>query len=200
MNPLLYSAIPEHLLDYTILDLGCGSCESQLQSKNATKFKTASQEGRYLGVDIEPGELLNTVRCDLFTLSTQASFDLVLLIEVAEHIDHARWPELFTLAKNMLAPTGTLIVSVPYREPVGSGMTDPNGVCPHVVFNIDAARLREFLHGASVSYHGRRTIQRRTFRNLITIFIHILRRNQLINPYRPIWILSTWKQEEGSTT
>jgi SAM-dependent methyltransferase len=195
MNPLLYSAIPKYLLRGTILDIGCGDCTSQLKSRHRERFISASKEGRYLGIDINPSSRLNTISKDLFTLSTRRTYDLVLLVEVAEHINEVRWSEMFNIIRGLVSPNGSLIVSVPYKEPRDSGMTNPNDVCPHVVFGIDVKKMRSFLPNATVSYHGRGTTPKRTRKDIINLIIHVLRRNPLVNPKRPVWMVLTWNKE-----
>ena len=81
---------------------------------------------------VEPGDGVEGVVVDFLEFDPHASFDLVLCLQVLEHLEH---PEPF--ARKLLATAPTAIVSVPHRWPTWT--TDQ-----HVHDPVDAAKLRRW--------------------------------------------------------
>ena len=191
---LIYSVIDKMHLQGTVLDVGCGDFTHQMESKNRPFFIDAVLQKRYTGIDIKPNFWNFILREDIFELQIDPVYDLVMCLEMAEHIKIQKWPELFARLKGLVKKDGVLYVSVPYQEPKDSGMTDPNSQCPHVVFDIKAHELEYYLPDARITYHGRVQRQSLTPRRLLNLFIQVLRRNKHVNPYKPVWMLAEWRK------
>ncbi len=102
---------------YRILDLGCG---------NGSLTHTIAQQG-YDIVGVEASTQGMAIACqnfpecrfiqarieDLPTPELQNAFDLVISVEVIEHLLYPR--ELLRVAKHCLKPGGTLILTTPYH-------------------------------------------------------------------------------------
>lgn len=189
MNSVLYNLIPNELMSGTILDLGCGDLDSQLNSRHNERFIRASEESRYLGVDVilVKESLLYTERTDILSFEGRPEHaDLVLLIEVAEHVDYSKWISLFDCALSCVKLEGSLIVSTPYMEPVDGGMTSKDDVCPHIVFGIDSNLLSKFLpKGTSYRYIGDGTKRVKVGRFPIPY----------VKVHKPIWIVGVYRKE-----
>lgn len=114
---MLYQAKSDHLSTPRLLDLGCG---------NGSLSHVVAQQGwQVIGVDNSP-KGINIAQSsfpdcqficgdiyDLPFLSMVHSFDLVLAVEVIEHLYYPK--ELVRAAKKCLKPNGRLILTTPYH-------------------------------------------------------------------------------------
>jgi SAM-dependent methyltransferase len=139
-----YDAIPFHLLQGTVLDVGCGDFENQRNSTNRKYILDALIDLRYVGIDIAHG-----INIDFFDYEPKAPFDTVLAIHVLEHIPISKWPEAFDKLKSLVAPYGYLVIGTPYRQSPNAykRFKGPENQ-RHVVFGIDEEMLGEYVKPA----------------------------------------------------
>jgi SAM-dependent methyltransferase len=81
---------------------------------------------------VAPGSGVKTVRADFRDYEPDRTFDLVLCLQVLEHL-----PEPRAFARKLLATGRTVILSVPYRWPREQHE-------PHLQDPVDEAKLREW--------------------------------------------------------
>ena len=101
-----------------ILDVGCGIGHS------TWLFKEAFPQARILGVDISDKSIEIAKKLfsdpkisfevdDLNTLSRIEQFDLIVMIDVYEHIPRQQWPSLHQTLKNLISEDGWLVITTP---------------------------------------------------------------------------------------
>ena len=103
-----------NISNLTILDLGCGgglTCEPLARlGANLTGIDFV-QKNIKVAKDhsINSNLNINYVNADLEKIKFKKKYDVVLLLEVIEHLDN--WPSLIKKIKKILNPKGTLIIS-----------------------------------------------------------------------------------------
>jgi 2-polyprenyl-3-methyl-5-hydroxy-6-metoxy-1,4-benzoquinol methylase/glycosyltransferase involved in cell wall biosynthesis len=145
-----YEHLPRYVLARTlakgicVLDFGCGT------GYGAALLAEVAQS--VVGVDIDAGaiEWSRTThrspnlhfeqRADLGRGLAPGSFDLVTCFEVIEHVNHETQLELVRCMKDLLAPTGKLIISTPNPQ-----ITAHYGNNPYHLREMTAAQLMELL-------------------------------------------------------
>jgi 2-polyprenyl-3-methyl-5-hydroxy-6-metoxy-1,4-benzoquinol methylase len=99
----------------TVLDLGCGI--------GITSEMAVRRAARVVGVDLSPRliayakESVNGASFqvgDIASVGLGATFDVVCLFDVVEHLPSTRWPELWANVHRHLAPDGRILVTVPH--------------------------------------------------------------------------------------
>lgn len=137
-------------LNFTILDIGCSDGENALNSKWGAIFDMVDQRGNYRGLDIEPliEPLLYGIRnINVLEYYTARKFDLILMLQVLEHIEEGNWAQLLQRLMLMLKDGGSLVVSMPYQEEDVGDTKDG-----HHVFGIDEAKVLTYLPSAKIKY------------------------------------------------
>jgi len=137
-RPTHYDFIPEHLLEGSILDVGCGDMSNQTKSKYRDLFLKKLQTFDYCGIDIEQ---------DIFKWESKTLFDTVLAIHVIEHIPLQQWELLFSRLRSFVAPQGHLVIGTPYKQQNSAYYQYFKGppAQKHVVFDIDEYLIRNFI-------------------------------------------------------
>jgi len=145
-----YDCIPDECLSGYILDLGASLGINQLGSKHKEKFLLAVREDRYTGIEafmpLEP--LLPITEGNIMEYQPDRKFDLILLMDVIEHIQFRDWFILFPRLKEWLQPNGILILTTPYKESITGYLHHQGYYSCHVVFNISRDIISRFLPGA----------------------------------------------------
>lgn len=101
-----------------ILDIGCGIGYS------SWLIKEAFPEAHILGVDISDKSIEIAKKLfrdpnisfevdDLNTLTRREPFDLIVMIDVYEHIPRQQWPSLHQTLKNLISEDGWLVITTP---------------------------------------------------------------------------------------
>jgi len=153
---LRYDMIPRKLFSGNILEIGARNGEAQLCSRHRDAFLQSSKEARYLGLDIlrpDSPELMIIPLDFLDYDRDDQTYDLVLMLEVIEHISLRNWPLLFQKTKSCLRPNGKLFLTTPFNESAKHlkeylplFKLEPMG--GHVVYSITPDMIRLFLPNA----------------------------------------------------
>jgi len=203
-------AIPDYLFRGRILEIGGRYPERILASRHRDAVLRANEEGRWLGIDIEPStndSLLRFRQQDLFESELNESWDTVLACELIEHIELRSWPQMFEIFKGLLRPSGWLFISCPYREPVSNIKNYLSNYYPHdpanihVVFGIDEGLVRQFLPTAESRILKIHEPFREDGESLVWVVGRELKRIVQRHPYawrwlrHPRWLTMLWQKE-----
>ena len=162
-NTYYYDLLPNNIFreNGTILEMGCGDGNSQVESRHKSHFLGKGYIGLDIRSDISPK--INIMNADVFDYDTDDKFDTVLAIAVIEHIPFSNWPKLFDKLKTWTKKDGYMGILVPHDERLSDYITSldyehclkhypvlGHGVPCHVVHGITEKVLRHFLPGADV--------------------------------------------------
>ncbi|HVY36219.1 MAG TPA: class I SAM-dependent methyltransferase [Candidatus Paceibacterota bacterium] len=162
-------------LSASVLDAGCGNGET---------LKLLKERGytHLFGLDTDPIHVAHTksvvdipvVETDILSASFADSFDVILLLDVLEHV--TRGTEQLVLDKlcSMLSKNGVLIISVPYRG--WAALFDPANLKKVFTANTTAPwhrhysfrRIRTYLVGHPLVAYERRGIGLSQLARLVT--------------------------------
>lgn len=148
-----YNLIPEGILKGKCLEIGAGIGERQVLSNYADFFRT----GDYLGIDNLVTTTVNLpfIKADVFVIDfPEATFDVILAIEVVEHFSITLWPEFFDRVCKWLKPKGFLYITVPYNETARLYKKKWPCYSVHEVFGIKEKTIRVFLPDAKIQLHN----------------------------------------------
>jgi SAM-dependent methyltransferase len=134
--------------DARILDVGCGA---------GLFFDALQQFGHIEGIESDRIAVEQSGRWrgrihlgDIETFSSSGAFDLVLMLDVLEHVDEPA--SMLRHAGRLLAPSGQLLVTVPAFDALWTRHDELNG---HVK-RYTAGELRRLMNGASLEVTGTR--------------------------------------------
>jgi Methyltransferase domain len=127
--------------------LDVGAHEAELVAEMDWFARRVALDARY----VMPRRGVETVVCDFADYQPDKRFDLVLCLQVLEHV-----PDPAPFARKLLATGRTAIVSVPYRWPAGELHSHRHDL-------VDEAKLREWtgaepIDSALVDDHGRQRL------------------------------------------
>lgn len=147
-----YDLIPEKIIEKAnnILDIGLGDNNNQLNSKYSKIFKS----NKYLVIDIRKIKTdLNYHQTNILDFNTDKKFDLIICIEVIEHIKFSEWNNLFKKMKTLLSSNGYLLITTPYKQKLNEYLESIPEINAqiHNVFNIDKKILKHFLTNSEIS-------------------------------------------------
>jgi SAM-dependent methyltransferase len=139
--------------DRTVLDAGCGSGYGTAELANAALIvgvdNSAEAVGHARRTFARPGVHFLQGACESLPFA-DASFDLLVVFEVIEHIE--KWRELLGEARRILRPCGVLLISTPnkawYTE--SRAAAGPN---PYHVHEFELAEFQEVLGAAFPHVH-----------------------------------------------
>lgn len=147
---LRYDKLTKYIVPNTnVLELACGSGKNQLRSK----FVNILDKINYLGLDVIPSDL-NSIRVNLFDYQPKKNFyDVILAIEIFEHVKVTSWKELFMKYYLALNEKGLFIITVPHKQNRAKYWKRKHGYQKdifekynsHVVFNLCKKDFEVFL-------------------------------------------------------
>ena len=116
------NAIPDKWLEDTtsVLDIGCGNGESQVNSIHKNWFLEMDINNMYRGIDLQsiPVIQLTNIYDNIDVTKVffeDNTFDLILAIHVFEHIPFHEWRDTIKRIFRWLKPDGYLIIGVPFK-------------------------------------------------------------------------------------
>ena len=111
-----YDLIPEEIIinAKNILDIGIGDLSTQLMSK----YKNIFLSDKYTGIDnrSEISTNLKYKNIDILDFETTKKYDLVICIEIIEHVQFRDWEKLFNKLKSLISENGYLFITTPYKQ------------------------------------------------------------------------------------
>lgn len=193
---LRYDVVPKELFSGNILEIGARNGEAQLCSRHRKAFLRANREARYLGLDIlrPQSPELTIIPLDFFDYDQDGqTYDLVLMLEVIEHISLRDWPLLFQKVKSCLRPNGKLFLTTPSNESA-KHLTEylplfklePMG--GHVVYSITPEMVRLFLPNAKFRIIRKRYPFKTETESWFRALARFMKRVLLHQPLAFVWL------------
>jgi len=206
-----HDLIPDYVFGGSILDIGADLGFNQINCRHSKRFLEANKNGNYLGIEIKRRDkpLLNIIETDIFKWRNTKKYDLILAIELIEHIQFRDWVKLFNKLKNWVAINGYLVITTPANESLEKYLQNHEktilGVYPfsnyyqtHVVFGITKKVIRYFLPNAKINTYYRksnRIADESWFRTIARFFKRILILDSRVFPQKFSYIV-IWCNEK----
>lgn len=197
-----YDKIPAKLLRGKILEIGARWGQYQNLSIHQERFLSSD----YHGIDIEyESDLIDIEKADVLEWDTTEKYDVILALDVIEHIPYRDWPALFEKMRRWLKDRGHLIVSCPYKEKIAdfsSRFLKDYRMC-HVVFGIDKRFLHRWMPNATFDFTWFWEFPRVEGERLIKSILRAIKRILTRNKWAFVWIprrrhiISFWQKTDA---
>lgn len=191
-----YNLIPDEIItDKSILDIGANNGLLQLGSRHKDKFLLND----YLGIDVNPPETVHLpiIQADLFNFKPEKLYDLVICIEVLEHIALRDWSLAFKKLKSFTKKDGCLFITVPHNQHMNSYLHKMAKLPyhqKHVVFGITERTVHFFLNNADIHTVKHPSLWREPNEGYIKPTLRLIKRFLTRHHYFKHGIVAIWKK------